>query len=308
LRRAAGVLILGFAAPVVSAQEVPVFATGIEVVRIDVSVLRDGMLVEGLQARDFQVRDNGVLQHVEIVGDPRRGASGVSKQLDVVLALDVSDSVGGEPLEQLKAAAHALVDILRPEDSFSLLAFSSRVRLAVSPADSRARAHEVIDAMQAQLTTSLYDAAFAAVVTTDATRGRPLALVLSDGQDHGSWLAPEHALRAAEGSDLVVHAVLTGHAGGEATFLRELTASTGGQEWRADYGQLRDVLLKALDEFRSRYTLSYEREGVSQSEWHELDIRVRRPGVTVRARAGYVDTEQQDRGSGTDRGRPHHNR
>ena len=289
MRRAACVWVLCLTATVISAQDVPVFSSGVEVVRVDVSVLRDGKLVEGLQAGDFEVRDNGVLQAVEIVGDPRGTTGGVSKPVDVVLALDVSDSVNGEPLEQLKAAAHALVDVLRPEDSFSLLTFSSRVRLAVSPADSRARAHEVIEATQAQLTTSLYDAAFAAVATADASRGRPLALVLSDGKDHGSWLKPEQVLRAAEGSELVVHVVFTRQTSSAQDFLRELAATTGGEEWRADYGHLRDVLLKALEEFRSRYTLRYERQGVPRAGWHEFDVRVRRPGVRVHTRSGYVE-------------------
>jgi hypothetical protein len=78
-------------------------------------------------------------------------------------------------------------------------------------------------------------------------------------------------------------------------FLRELAATTGGEEWRADYGQLRDVLLKALDEFRSRYTLRDERQGVARAGWHEFEVRVRRPGVKVRARSGYV--EEEDRGA-----------
>ncbi len=300
MKKAAGIGILCLTAVTASARDVPVFSSGIEVVRVDVSVLRAGQLVEGLQAADFEVRDNGVLQTVEIVGDPR-GAPGGGKPIDVVLALDVSGSVEGDPLKQLKAAAHAVVDILRPDDSFSLLTFSSRVRLAVSPADSRARAHAVIEATQAGLTTSLYDAAFAAVVIPDVRRGRPLALVLSDGQDRGSWLKPEQVLRAAEGSELVVHVVRTRQsdsaATGASTFLRDLAGATGGEEWRADYAQLREVLLKALDEFRCRYTLRYEPRGVAQTGWHELDVRVRRPGVGVRARIGYVGQERRDSGA-----------
>jgi hypothetical protein len=183
------------------------------------------------------------------------------------------------------------VDVLRPEDSFSLVTFSSRVQLAVAPADSRERAHEAIEATKAQLTTSLFDAAFAAVATADASRGRPLALVLSDGEDHGSWLKAEQVLRAAEGSELVAHVVLTRSTGGEPGFLRELAATTGGEVWRSDFGGLRDVLLKALDKFRSRYTLRYERQGVARAAWHELDVRVRRPGARVRARSGYVEEE-----------------
>jgi VWFA-related protein len=288
MRRAAGLGAFCLACRMVSAQDIPVFSSAIEVVSVDVSVLRDGRVVRGLQPSDFEVRDNGVLQSVEVAGDAR--GIGEAKQVDAVLALDVSDSVRGAPLGQLKAAAHAFVDILRPEDSLSLLTFSSQVRLVVTPADSRARAHELIEATQAQLTTSLYDAAFAAVATADASRGRPLALLFTDGADHGSWLGPEQVLRAAQASQLVVHVVDTRQEGSERAFLQELAAATGGQEWRADYGQLRDVLLEALDEFRSRYTLRYERKGVARAGWHELHVRVRRPGVRVRARRGYLET------------------
>jgi VWFA-related protein len=292
MKRAAWAWVLCLPATALTAQEVPVFSTNVEVVRVDVAVLRDGRPVQGLTAADFEVRDNGIRQSTQMVGDPH-GDPGVEKPIDVVLALDLSDSVRGEPLRQLKAAAHAFVGLLRPEDSFSLLTFSSGVRLAVSRADSRARAHEVIEATQAESTTSLYDATFAAVVTADATRGRPLALILSDGDDHGSWLKPEQVLRAAEASDLVAHAVFVQQSGGEPAFLRALATATGGEAWRADYSQLEETLSRALEEFRSRYTLVYERTGTSRAGWHELDVRVRRSGVRVRARRGYLEPGTQ---------------
>jgi VWFA-related protein len=207
----------------------------------------------------------------------------------VVLALDVSDSVKGEPLARLKAAAHAFVDLLHPDDSFSLLTFASRVERVISPTDSRERAHEAIDATTAQLATSLHDAAYAAVVTADATRGRPLALILSDGEDHGSWLPADRVLRAAQVSELVAHVVFMGPSGAPPVFLRDLAQTTGGEAWRADYGELRDVLARALAEFRNRYTLRYERTGTSRPGFHRLDIRVNRSGAKVRARAGYLE-------------------
>jgi VWFA-related protein len=283
-----GILCLTAAPPTTFVQDTLVFPSEIEVVRLDVSVLRDGKPVEGLQARDFEVRDNAMLQAVEIVGDPRTG-----KPVDVVLALDVSDSVRGEPLERLKAAAHAFVDMLRPEDSFSLLTFASQVELAVSRSDSRARAHEVIAATPARPATSLYDAAFAAILTADPSHGRPLALLLSDGEDHGSWLRPDQALRAARASEVVAHVVFIGRAATAPGFLGDLAATTGGEVWRADYAELQDVMSKALDEFRSRYTLRYERTGPSRSGRHRLDIRVHRPGVKIRGRKGYIVEEER---------------
>jgi len=261
-------------------QDLPVFPSSIEMVRVDVSVTRDGRPCEGLKASDFEVRDNGALQAVGIVG-------GADKKIDAVVALDVSTSVAGPSLLHLKAAAHALVDVLRPEDAVSLLTFSDRIQLRISPADSRERVHEIIDGTEAQHTTALYDATYAALTTTDPARGRPLVLIFSDGEDVGSWLKPEQVLRVAEASELVAHAVLSRREEAEVAFLRDLVASTGGQEWRADFGELRDVMLRALDEFRSRYTLQYERHGATADGWHKLQVRVKAPGAVVRARKGY---------------------
>ena len=280
MRRCAWAWVLCLASNPAWFQDLPVFSSSIEVVRVDVSVTRDGRPGRGLTAADFAVRDDGVLQAVEIVG-------GVDKPIDAVLALDVSSCVAGQRLQQLKTAAHALVDVLRPEDAVTLLTFSDRIQLRVSPTDSRERAHEIIDRTEAQLTTALYDATYAALTTTDPARGRPLVLIFSDGQDVGSWLKPEQVLRVAEASELVVHAVLSRREGTEVVFMRDLVASTGGHEWRADFDELKDVMLRALDEFRSRYTLQYERRRGTGDGWHKLQVRVNAPVAEVRARSGY---------------------
>jgi len=287
---------IGLAAATAWAQPPAVFGTAVEVVRVDVSVTRDGVPVEGLKAADFDVRDNGVRQTVQVVAVD-------DKVVNAVLALDVSSSVAGPPLGHLKAAAHAVVDALRPVDSLSLLTFSDRVQLSVSPADSRQRAHDAIDTTEAQLTTALHDAAYAALAATDPSRGRPLVLVFSDGEDVGSWLKAKPVLRVAETSDLVVHAVVSRRdpesvpARPGAGFLNEVVASTGGETWRADFPDLEKAMLRALEEFRSRYTLQYEREaGAAGSRgWHPLQVKVRVPGARVRARRGYW---QRDRPPG----------
>jgi len=146
--------------------------------------------------------------------------------------------------------AHALVDVLHADDSLSLLTFSDRIQLRASPDEPRERVHTLIEATQAQLTTSLVDASFTALVMADPTRGRPLVLIFSDGQDVGSWLTPEQALQVARSSELVVHAVVSTPEGAQMAFLRELTSATGGELWPAEHRELREVLLRTLEEFR----------------------------------------------------------
>lgn len=277
-----GALVLGLtlSAALAHGRDVPVFPGSIELVRLDVSVTRDGEPVKGLRARDFEVRDQGVLQSVELVGSEE-------KKVHVVLALDTSRSLHGPPLANLKTGAHALVDVLHADDALSLLTFSDRIQLRASADEPRERAHALIDATQARLTTSLVDASFAALLMADPTRGRPLVLIFSDGQDVGSWLTPEQALLVARSSELVVHAVVSAREGAQTAFLRELTSATGGGVWQAEHRELKEVLLRALEEFRNRYTLQYAASGEAHAGWHKIDVRLTHGAGTIRARKGY---------------------
>jgi len=273
--------ILGLAATAVSSQEMPVFSTSVEMVRLDVSAIENGIPIKGLRAQDFVVLDNGVRQKVTLVG--------VEEQpVHAVLALDSSSSVAGARLARLKAAAHAFVNVLRPEDHVSLLTFSDRVRLRVSPDESRERAHEAIDATVAERATALTDAVFVALTLADPSRGRPLVLVFTDGEDVGSWLKEDRVLAVAASSELVAHVVVSSRKGTKIAFLEELCATTGGQAWRTGDEDLGDALLRALDEFRSRYTLQYALQGTERAGWRSIEVKSLRRDVKIRARKGYL--------------------
>src|SRR2546422_1018434 len=75
----------------------PVFRSAVHVVRLDVSVTRDRVPLEGLTGRDFVVTDNGVEQEVQ-------GSLLETQSLNVVLALDTSGSVSGSRLRHLVSA------------------------------------------------------------------------------------------------------------------------------------------------------------------------------------------------------------
>ena len=74
-------------------------------VRVDVLVTQNGHPVRGLRAADFELRDEGVLQRIALVD--------VDKiPLNVVLILDSSGSVGGEPMNFIRSAARGFVRAL----------------------------------------------------------------------------------------------------------------------------------------------------------------------------------------------------
>lgn len=262
------------------AADVPVFSSSVELVRMDVSVTRDGVAVTGLEAEDFVVRDQGTPRKIEII-------EGGEKRVHAVLVLDTSSSLLGAPLGHLKKAARAFVDLLHDDDSLTLLTFSDRIELRAGPDDARDHVREVIDATEARLTTSLVDAAFAAITVTDPTRGRPLVLLFSDGQDVGSWLPARRVLQAARSSEVVVHVVASRREGTDVDFLRDLATATGGQLWIAEHRELEEALPRALDEFRSRYTIQFPAGDETRTGWHEVDVRLRKGHASVRSRRGY---------------------
>src|SRR5690242_653760 len=103
MRLAACVLVLGGTVSLVA--QGPTFTTRVRTVRVDVSVRQNGEPVRGLGAADFEVLDNGVRQAVDYVGQD-------GTPISVVLALDMSGSVQGERLSQLRAAGTVLASKL----------------------------------------------------------------------------------------------------------------------------------------------------------------------------------------------------
>ena len=77
----------------------------------------------------------------------------------LVAVLDNSGSMEGEPLDAAKKALHALVDRLKPQDTFGVVTFSSSARVAVPTrpmADHHAgTVHALIDGIEAETATDL---------------------------------------------------------------------------------------------------------------------------------------------------------
>jgi VWFA-related protein len=259
----------------------PTFSVRALGVRVDVLVTDGHKPVAGLTAPDFELRDNGVLQSVEVV-------DAADVPLNAVLALDTSASIRGKRQQDLIAAGDALLDGLKPVDRASLTTFSHAVmpRVALSgdlPAVRRGLANIAPDGQ-----TSIMDGVYAALTATLAQPGRSLVVVCTDGSDTASWLQPSEVLEAAKRSNAVVYAV-TAADGRRSASLGDVADATGGQMLHVkSSAELASTLQRILQEFRSRYILAYTPQGVATGGFHALDVRVKRRGLTVKARPGYI--------------------
>lgn len=268
-----------------SAAQLPTFSARAELVQVDVLVTDGGRIVPGLQAQDFELRDEGVLQRVEL-------ANIEDWPLNVVLAFDLSDSVNGAPLEQLRRGGHALLGALHRDDRAALLTFDNRATLRAAPTSDARALQTALDEMRVQTLggvsgTTVFDATYAAMVVGNAENRRPLVIAFTDGIDTGSWLTADRVLDAARWLNVVAYGVIPRRPG--SPFLRDLTKVTGGQLLEAGSSdETRAAFVRILDEFRNRYVLHYSPQGVRNDGWHRLDVRVKGRRATVTARSGYM--------------------
>jgi VWFA-related protein len=275
--------LVAFALSVVLSGQQPRFSVNVEVVRVDALVTSGGRPVTGLTPEDFEVRDDGVMQRIDAVAVE-------SVPLRIVVALDTSGSVAGARLDALTEAARAALDSVTRADSVTVLGFSNVIRLIAQQRGNSSAAPD-LRGLEAAGSTGLYDAAHAALLLARSEEGRSLALVFSDGRDNSGWLDEPDLLQTARRAGVVAYTV-----GLEPPNrwedpngpLQRLADATSGRMLlaRSDR-QLRETFLRVLDEFRQRYLITYTPSGVTRAGWHTIQVRVKRRGAVVKARAGY---------------------
>ena len=300
MKVAAAVIAVSLAAGQVTA---PRFRSGVEVVTVDALVTRRGRAVSNLAANDFELRDNGIVQEIDSVTIDDAPVS-------MLLALDTSNSVQGPTLDHLKRAALDAVDSLTKDDRAAIMTFSDAVTLRADWAAASTATRTAIAGAAAGGSTSLYDAAYAALTLRDSLPGRrSFVLLFSDGGDNSSWLPARALLERARRSDAIVYVVtrrpprpdvrLEYRSGielwpGDGAFpsgrptMETLADVTGGQLFVADRAdQLRTAFSAAVTQFRSRYLLRYRPHGVDAAGWHTIDLKLKKGEAIITARRGY---------------------
>jgi VWFA-related protein len=301
-----------WAAPAL-AQAPPVFGARVDAVYVDAFVTRDGAAVRGLTAADFELKDDGVAQKVELV-------MGDQLPLVAVLAFDASGSVAGAKLGALQAAGSAFLDGLKPADEAALITFNEEVGWSSAPTPDKNRIKDALAGIRARGGTAAYDGLFAAVMLP-VSKARSLVVLFSDGEDNLSWLTEKQVKTIAERSNALVHAVVISaqtapqaepdmgtspsphvgkYSGGTISArpsafetphhraFRQIAESTGGRLWTAESpDRLRQTFAAIAEAMSHRYVLRFEPQVDPRPGWHRLELRLRsRPGQ-IQARRGY---------------------
>ena len=215
-----------------------------------------------------------VTPHVTEDGRPATGVSAqnLGRAKAVVLAVDDSKSMGGQPLADAIAAARGFIAAKPPADSIAVEQFGptpillSSLSTATIDADAALRNLRVAP----RPGTALYDAIEAAAKQLDASPLPARVLILlTDGRDVSSEATIDTAIAAAHNADVAVYPIGIEGAGFDPAPLQRVARETGGRY----YGAASTAALAGV------YSSIASRLGHT---WHLSYVTAARPGDRLR--------------------------
>lgn len=260
------------------------------IVQVDVTV-RDqyGVPVQGLGLQNVTVSEDHDLaprpvSRVEAVINP-------DLPIAVVVALDTSGSMQGQPLTDAKTAALRFLDRLSAGDRAAFIAFADTVDLDTTDtgrehpfSDDRVSLYDLVEGLSARGDTPLYDAAYKAVRWAAAEpEGNRAVLLLSDGKEDpgtsgkmGSKTANEDtAIREANRANVPVFTIGLGQQIDE-PYLRRLAMETGGTYQKApDSASLVELFQNVADLLKQQVRITYESGVPGDGGAHTVRVEVR---------------------------------
>ncbi|MGD0765995.1 MAG: VWA domain-containing protein [Dehalococcoidia bacterium] len=256
---------------------------------IAVVTVRDaaGAPVGGLTAPAFSAADGDTAVPVTGV----QAAVNADIGLAVVLVMDTSGSMQGEPLALTQQAAISFVDKLLPKDEAIVIPFADTVGATSALTGDKAALAATLLSLKAGGSTALYDAVIAGVnAAKTAPLPRKVVILLTDGQDYGSRSTAtlEQSLDEASRSGVPVFTIGVGEAM-NAPYLQDLAQATGGRFLSApapsDVAGVYDGIGILL---RSQYLVRVQMAAAADGGTSELRIAVNAAGMTASGTASFA--------------------
>jgi Ca-activated chloride channel family protein len=301
-------------------QRPPAFRSSVETVAVYATVRgSQGQFASDLRQDDFEIYDNG----------QRRDIVAFSNELQpttVSILLDRSGSMTNQ-MAQVTAAARAFVGKLLPGDRASLSSLSWDCQSLT--ADTSKLEAALDRGMLLDLGSPIWRAMDRVMSSLDAAGGRRAVLVFSDGQDTGfrsmvptanvtmtpdscraadqlADVAPAQIIAHARQEGVLVYAVSVqgapypGPSPGDDSDLKRIAKDSGGEAYVLKLDtDLTGAFTAIADELHHQYLLGFV-PAVFDNKVHTIDVRVKRTGLTVRARKSYVASRVERSGPEAD--------
>lgn len=272
------------------------------------AVVRDehGRAVASLGRADFDVRENGHAVPILEVRSEHDAPANVALLVDGSGSMRVGDAIA----RARDISARILANLDRGRDEAALYTFDTRILTVQEFTHDFGTMTAALARIRPWGSTSLYDAiGGVSGKIRDRAINRRAMVVLTDGADTTSQFSAAEAGRIASTLDVPVYVFAldtprpslrpasnstalsntassrTGASPHESP-LAHLARTSGGAYFVAtDAASTDAAITQLLDELRHQHVIAFEAS--SRQGWRSVELKVRRPGLTVRARGGY---------------------
>jgi Ca-activated chloride channel homolog len=262
---------------------------------------KSGQIMGDLKKQDFEVREDGVPQKIDIFNRDEL-------PLSVALVLDLSDSIGPF-LGPLRQAANVALSALKPEDEVALFTFSTEAELRTPFTKDKTEIGEQIKNFKTGGATNINDGIFVAAkyLLNTPPRGRRVIILISDdvGTDAGGQGTRDIVTEAIASDAVLYNLKIPGYNPPGTLFaasmipglvnIRKVVEQTGGEIFDVpDVAHLDDVFRALIERIKTRYTIGYyTNANGANGKPHKLDVRLgssfgkKGHDYTVLAKSGY---------------------
>jgi len=254
---------------------------------------RQGSLVTNLGERDFEVYENGVLQHIQLFKN---------EDIPVAVGLVIDHSSSMSPkIAEVIAAAQAFVRSSNRQDEMFVVNFNEIASLGLPVGirftDSTAVLERAIMAKPIRGQTALYDAVAKGLDELQAgSRDKKVLVVVSDGGDNASRRTLDQVMKLAEESTAVIYTVGVfdrDDPDQNPGVLHRLARATGGEAFLpAELDDVVAICERIARDIRHQYTIGYVPGNAARDgSYRAIRVLARTSGqgkLSVRTRTGYI--------------------
>jgi Ca-activated chloride channel family protein len=267
-----------------------------------------GEYVTDLKKEDFTVIDNGKTQEIA-------GFLTVEEPISVALVLDSSDSMKTY-LKTIQNEAIRFVSFLKKEDGLAILSFADEVVMWESFSLYGKKNPMAIRRIESRGMSAVYEAVWLSLEQVLKHEfGRKALVLFSDGIDNRSQtVTEEETLDQARRTEATIYCIYFN--AGKKRSVRFPFPGGGGEE-KAEYaagreylaklsgfsggvlvdtkkiGDLGSAFRKIARELSSQYSIGYYPSNLQRKgEFHDVEVRMKRPGLTARTKQGYYAPEK----------------
>ena len=272
-------------------------AVEVELVNLTATVLdQTNKYVEGLKLEDFQVFEDGQEQKVSFF----------SHDLRVPISVGVLIDISGSMKHKLQQALQTVREIslaLSPEDEMFVVTFNGDVEVRQRFTSNMQEIQRSLRGIKSDGETAAYDAIKVGLdEMKKAKHNKKILLLATDGFDTRSKIKEPRVEELLKRSQILVYAIGIDDDENDPLvnrrpmyhiyhyMLGRITGVSGGRAFRLFTGRnyaLQSLASVLLEELHQQYTLSYYPAGAFGENFHEVEIRVRKPGIQIRHRNGY---------------------